>query len=102
MLSKPKVNLFLYLLGALASAAALVETLWLEPYANALGALGAALLALGRWDLVLPRPSTTGPAVEAQMPRLLEAPLQQPSTVEVETEPSKPTRKTRRRGAVQQ
>jgi hypothetical protein len=47
------VNLVFYVLGSASTAAALIQAAAFAPYAQALTAFGAALLAVGRWDKLL-------------------------------------------------
>lgn len=88
MLSTPRVNLALYVAGAICSAAALIDTLWIASYAQALGTLGATLFALGRWDRVFSH-SQVGP-VPAEL-LVVPPALPQPQ----ETAPRKPRRSRR-------
>ena len=50
MLANKHVNLALYVIGSLCTAAAMINSLTIQPYVNALTTFGAALLAVGRWD----------------------------------------------------
>jgi hypothetical protein len=54
MLANRWINLGLYIVASTAGALMLVELPALAPYTKALGAFSAALLAVARWDKVIP------------------------------------------------
>jgi len=50
-------NLSLYVVGSACTACGLIKLPAIDPYSEALTAFGAAMLAVARWDRVLPPPA---------------------------------------------